>query len=111
MPPEFIGPRLTPTTHLKYQTHDNMVPTVDGVFRCTFKDCDLSFDTERSMRRHKKFSEKHDYCGLCDQDFESYDDLAQHKIFRPDKHHLACRICGEEFKSKDGLKLHVETVS
>ncbi|KAF2686662.1 hypothetical protein K458DRAFT_429632 [Lentithecium fluviatile CBS 122367] len=76
--------------------------------KCTYEDCDLSFDTEKQMRSHKKYSSKHDYCAVCNMDFESCDDLAMHKVFRPDNHNLACRICGDEFKSKSGLNRHIE---
>ncbi|KAF2182008.1 hypothetical protein K469DRAFT_587763 [Zopfia rhizophila CBS 207.26] len=76
--------------------------------KCTYKDCVTSFDTEKAMRRHKKDSEEHDYCHKCGEDFDSYEDLAQHKAFRPDNHGMACRVCGEEFKSVSGLKRHIE---
>jgi hypothetical protein len=79
--------------------------------KCTYKDCFQSFDTEKAMRSHKKHSEEHDYCPKCDEDFESYDDLAQHKIFRPDMHKKACRICGEEFNCVSGLTRHINRVS
>ena len=81
-----------------------------GKFKCTYKDCDMWFESEKYMRRHKKLSDEHDYCALCDMDFDDCDDLAKHKIFRPDKHNLACRICGAEFKSKSGLNRHIELV-
>lgn len=79
-------------------------------FPCTYEDCSASFDSEKEMRSHKKHSPEHDYCSKCNEDFESLDDLNQHKAFRPDKHHLACRVCGDEFKSPAGLKLHIEIV-
>ena len=78
--------------------------------KCTYPDCTASFDTVSKMQRHKKESEHHDYCGACDKDFESYEDLALHKAFTPEKHNRACRECGEEFKSESGLKRHVELV-
>lgn len=99
--------RKQTTTHSEYATMPAPLELIKA-FECTYKDCDLSFDTEKKMRKHKKVSEEHDYCAACDMDFDSYDDLAQHKIFRPDKHNLACRICGEEFKCKSGLKRHIE---
>lgn len=60
------------------------------------------------MKRHKKNSDEHDYCHKCDEDFQSVDDLSQHKAWRPDQHGKACRICGEEFKSTSGLRRHIE---
>ncbi len=79
--------------------------------KCTYPDCDLLFDSEKDMKRHKKHDENHEYCHKCDADFETYDDLAHHKIFRPDAHDKACRVCGMEFKSESGLKRHIEQVS
>ncbi|KAF2470105.1 uncharacterized protein BDR25DRAFT_262767 [Lindgomyces ingoldianus] len=76
--------------------------------KCTYQDCQASFDTEKEMKRHKKYSVEHDYCQKCDEDFESYDELANHKAYRPDNHGKACRVCGEEFKSVSGLKRHIE---
>ncbi|KAF2126792.1 hypothetical protein P153DRAFT_321511, partial [Dothidotthia symphoricarpi CBS 119687] len=76
--------------------------------RCTYKDCNMHFSTEKAMRSHKKHSDEHDYCHKCDEDFDSYDEFAHHKITRPDMHNKACRVCGDEFKSESGLKRHIE---
>lgn len=78
--------------------------------RCTYPSCDLHFDSEKTMKQHKKHDDDHDYCHKCDEDFESYDDLAFHKIYKPDIHNKACRVCGAEFKSDSGLKRHIELV-
>lgn len=78
---------------------------------CTYKDCDLHFESEKAMKRHKKHDDDHDYCDKCDEDFDTYDGLAHHKILRPDNHDKACRVCGQEFKSESGLKRHIELVS
>lgn len=77
-------------------------------FKCTYNDCNMSFDTEKQMRVHKKHSDEHDYCYKCDEDFESFEDYAMHKITRPAEHGRACRVCGDEFKSTSGLKRHIE---
>jgi hypothetical protein len=69
-----------------------------------------SFDTEAQMKRHKRNTELHDYCHKCDEDFEDYEALAEHKAFRPDNHQKACRVCGEELKTTSGLKKHIEIV-
>lgn len=63
------------------------------------------------MRSHKKYSDEHDYCNKCDEDFHSYEDYAAHKIIRPIEHNKACRVCGSEFKSDSGLRRHIELVS
>ncbi|EDU42988.1 hypothetical protein PtrSN002B_002288 [Pyrenophora tritici-repentis] len=77
-------------------------------FKCTYKDCNMSFDTEKTMRNHKKNSDEHEYCVKCDEDFDSYEDFAMHKVSRPYEHGKACGICGDEFKSKEGLQRHIE---
>ncbi|KAI8943101.1 hypothetical protein NX059_001131 [Plenodomus lindquistii] len=83
-------------------------PPVKVRVKCTYKDCDLWFNDEKTMKRHKRHSDEHDYCHLCDEDFEDVDAYIQHKIIRPDNHDRACRVCGEEFKSEAGLKRHIE---
>ena len=70
----------------------------------------MYFESEDAMRTHKKYSDEHDYCLKCDEDFHSYEDYAHHKIVRPEQHGKACRVCGDEFKSESGLKRHIELV-
>ncbi|ORY13178.1 hypothetical protein BCR34DRAFT_600102 [Clohesyomyces aquaticus] len=76
--------------------------------KCTYNDCQASFDTEKEMKRHKRHAQEHDYCPKCDEDFLSYDEYALHKAFRPNEHGKACRICGEEYKTESALKRHIE---
>jgi hypothetical protein len=89
------------------------MPTLEPIkaVQCDYEGCLASFDTEREMKSHKKYSNEHDYCHKCDENFDSYEDLARHKAFRPDNHGKACRVCGEEFKSTSGLRRHIELVS
>lgn len=79
--------------------------------KCTFKDCHQYFDSVKSMRSHKKYSDEHEYCSRCDEDFDDFDELAYHKIVQPAMHGKACRVCGDEFKSDSGLRRHIELVS
>jgi hypothetical protein len=76
--------------------------------KCTYKDCSMSFDTEKIMKHHKKNFDDHEYCHKCDEDFDTFEDFAMHKILRPEEHDKACRVCGDEFKSVSGLKRHIE---
>jgi transposase-like protein len=62
-----------------------------GKVKCTYKDCDLWFDTDKAMRGHKRYSDEHDYCHRCDEDFDSFEDYALHKITRPDVHNKVHR--------------------
>ncbi|KAF2015050.1 hypothetical protein BU24DRAFT_482563 [Aaosphaeria arxii CBS 175.79] len=80
----------------------------DGLIPCTYEDCDLFFRTEKEMKRHKKNAPEHDYCAVCNEDFEDDNALSMHKVVRPDMHNLACRVCGQEFKSNKGLQRHIE---
>ncbi|KAH9866169.1 hypothetical protein J1614_008734 [Plenodomus biglobosus] len=77
-------------------------------FKCTYKSCNMSFNDEKTMKRHKRHFEEHDYCHLCDEDFDTVEDYIEHKITRPVEHKKACRVCGDEFKSDSGLKRHIE---
>jgi hypothetical protein len=83
----------------------------DAGVKCTYKDCNMYFSSEKKMRQHKDGDDEHDYCAACDKDYDSYDDWVHHKILAPDKHELACRVCGEEFHSESGLGRHIELVS
>lgn len=80
-------------------------------FKCTYEDCDMSFDSDYAMKRHKKSADEHDYCSRCDLDCADPDAYAYHKILEPDNHLLACRTCGEERHTKSGLDRHTERVS
>jgi hypothetical protein len=81
-----------------------------GRIKCTYDDCYETFDSEKAMKGHKKYSDEHDYCHKCDEDFEDFDGYAFHKILRPKEHGKACRVCGDEFKSLSGMRRHMELV-
>lgn len=75
--------------------------------KCTYTECDMSFDSAKSMKRHKKESDEHEYCHLCDVDCASYDQYIVHKTQRPDMHGRVCRLCGDDFRTESGLTRHM----
>ena len=106
-----IGHCSTPAATSKSKPNEAKMPAaLEPIrrFKCTYKDCDMSFDTEKIMKNHKKHSDEHEYCSKCDEDFDSYEAYAMHKVSRPYEHGKACSICGDEFKSKEGLQRHIE---
>ncbi|KAF2424896.1 hypothetical protein EJ08DRAFT_681732 [Tothia fuscella] len=46
--------------------------------KCTYADCFERFNTVTDMKKHKKYVNKHDYCHLCDKDFDDWDLWAAH---------------------------------
>lgn len=84
---------------------------VDSVPRiqCPFPDCDQMFHTNALLIKHKANPESgHDYCKLCDLDFEDDDAYHIHKM-SSDKH-ITCHICSEDFRSEAGCKRHMSQV-
>ena len=77
-----------------------------SIIDCTIKGCNENFPTLKLMKRHKKA--QHDYCKLCDKDFEDYDAYFQHKI-KSDSH-IVCEICGADFRTPDGKNEHFRQV-
>lgn len=79
-------------------------------FPCTFKNCALSFDTEKERKKHKKNTPQHDYCAKCNIDFECWDDFVAHKADRNSEVHISCLYCGEDFKTDSGRARHIRQV-
>lgn len=78
-------------------------------FPCPFPDCDESFTTNALLIKHKANPNSgHDYCKLCDLDFEDDDAYHIHKM-SSDKH-ITCHICSEDFRSEAGCKRHMSQV-
>jgi len=48
----------------EHQKTSNMPDVVELMqrFKCTYKDCNLLFDTEKVMKNYKKYSDEHQYC-------------------------------------------------
>ena len=76
---------------------------------CTYQGCDLVFPSVREMKKHKTLYPHHDYCRMCDEDFEDEERLLIHKL-HPDNSHICCPICGMDFKSEGGRDLHCQQV-
>ncbi|KAL8642511.1 MAG: hypothetical protein Q9228_000803 [Teloschistes exilis] len=77
----------------------------DAPFPCTYKDCDLGFQTRKDLRKHK--FRDHDYCRVCDLDFEDDDAFHQHKIHS--EKHICCTVCSLDFYSESGRDRHYFT--
>ncbi|EMC97965.1 hypothetical protein BAUCODRAFT_67325 [Baudoinia panamericana UAMH 10762] len=87
--------------------------------KCTYKDCQQRFDNEKDMKRHKKHDPNHNYCRRCDLDFNSWEELTQHKVTVMDRWqraprderedgpaHVTCEFCGLDFHTFGGRKTH-----
>lgn len=77
---------------------------------CPFPDCDETFPSIALLIKHKASPDSgHDYCKICDLDFEDDDAYHIHKI-SSDKH-ITCHVCSEDFRSEAGCKRHMSQVS
>lgn len=74
---------------------------------CSYKGCNRRFDKEKGLRIHKEA--EHDYCKVCDEDFDDSDALHFHKM--QSEKHVVCNICGIEFLSEPGRDRHAKQVS
>lgn len=61
------------------------------------------------MKKHKEIVPEHEYCTICDIDFEDETRFLIHKI--QDGKHIACPVCGIEFRSEGGRDGHIRQVS
>ncbi|KAE8372021.1 hypothetical protein BDV26DRAFT_298266 [Aspergillus bertholletiae] len=73
--------------------------------QCTYPNCKLYFNSEREMKQHKTFNPEHEYCALCDEDFEDEERFLIHKI--KSVKHIVCPVCGIDFRSDDGRNAHI----
>ena len=47
--------------------------------KCTFEGCNEHFANEKDMKKHKKHSDEHEYCHICDIDFDNWEIATAHK--------------------------------
>lgn len=76
-------------------------------FPCHYDGCTQGFEKERDLKIHKY--ENHDYCRVCDEDFDDDEGLLLHKI--ESEYHICCRVCGQDFRSEGGRDRHERQVS
>lgn len=88
----------------------NPVAPSRSAFPCPYAGCHMAFASEALLIKHKVSLEAgHDYCKVCNQDFEDDDAYHLHKL-NSDKH-ITCKICSEDFKSEAGCKRHESQAS
>lgn len=113
--PSFAGPTTTrPVTRPLHDAENSKNPGHNPHsvhykkgFPCTYKGCNRRFDNEKSRRIHKEA--EHDYCKVCDEDFDDDEALHLHKM--QSEKHVICNICGIEFMSEPGRDRHAQQVS
>lgn len=76
-------------------------------FPCSYEDCTQGFERERELKVHKH--DNHDYCRVCDEDFDDDKELLRHKI--NSDYHICCCVCGDDFHSEGGRDRHQRQVS
>ncbi|KAL8690828.1 MAG: hypothetical protein Q9224_004313 [Gallowayella concinna] len=75
-------------------------------FPCPHADCNRGFQKLGALRKHK--DQEHDYCMVCDEDFDDDDALHKHKIMS--ERHITCTVCSLDFKSEMGRDRHYEVM-
>ncbi|KAL8903985.1 MAG: hypothetical protein Q9207_003564 [Kuettlingeria erythrocarpa] len=73
-----------------------------ATFPCPYDDCKRGFRSLKDLRQHKL--DEHDYCKVCDEDFDDFDALHKHKIIS--ERHITCTVCSVDFKSEMGRDRH-----
>ena len=76
-------------------------------FACSYNDCKRGFLKETDLRKHKM--QDHDYCKICDEDFEDDEAFHKHKIMS--ERHITCAVCSLDFRSESGRDRHYNVVS
>ncbi|KAL8815841.1 MAG: hypothetical protein Q9223_005061 [Gallowayella weberi] len=76
----------------------------DAPFPCPHAGCNRGFQNLGALRKHK--GQEHDYCKVCDEDFENDDAFHKHKIMS--ERHITCTVCSLDFRSEMGRDRHYE---
>ena len=76
-------------------------------FPCPYTDCKRGFLKEADLRKHKM--QDHDYCNICDEDFEDDEAFHKHKVMS--ERHITCTVCSLDFRSESGRDRHYHVVS
>ena len=77
-------------------------------FPCNNEHCAAGFDTARGLKSHK--DQFHDFCKVCNLDFENATEYHIHKLEEWEKH-STCPLCSEDFGSIGGRDRHIKLVS
>lgn len=102
------GPDMQPS-HKSGQSARSAQVVHASRFLCPFPECGESFFTNALLMKHKANPNSgHDYCKLCDLDFEDDDAYHIHKM--SSDRHITCHICSEDFRSEAGCKRHMSQV-
>lgn len=81
----------------------------DHLFTCSFPECKRAFKSLGQLKQHKASDDAgHDYCKICDMDFDDDDALHLHKI--GSEKHICCEVCSEDFESESGRDRHMRQV-
>ncbi|KAL8696447.1 MAG: hypothetical protein Q9201_007654 [Fulgogasparrea decipioides] len=99
---------ISPQSHT-HQSPRSLADTSSAVsasqaapFCCSYAGCKRGFQSYKHLRSHK--AQEHDYCKVCDEDFEDDEALHKHKIMS--EKHITCAVCSMDFRSESGRDRH-----
>ena len=77
-------------------------------FRCDYLDCQKSFSTKFSLRRHAAthLDERPFKCNFCEKSFVLRQYLKEHIYTHTGEKPFVCRICGKSFRQAGKLSIH-----
>lgn len=100
-------PRAPPSSRPSAGKAQAVSASQDAKFPCPYDDCKRGFRSLKDLRQHKL--DEHDFCKVCDEDFEDFDALHKHKIVS--ERHITCTVCSVDFQSETGRDRHYTQVS